>query len=163
MKKYLGESAVSKLIMLIKSQFDTKLDSTANAVSASKIAKPVNISLTGDVTGTTTFDGSADVQISTSLKTSVPASIATSKYEFLDTATVDTTEEQDISIPISFADTSVSIAPSDIYIVSYEGLLLRSNQQYVINFEMNTITLLGFKRKIGEVLSIELYKLTIMS
>ena len=40
-----------------------KLDSTANAVSASKLATARTISLTGDVTGSTTFDGSGNVSM----------------------------------------------------------------------------------------------------
>lgn len=65
--KYSGQNSFSKLIELIKSMFETKLDSTANAVSASKIAEPVTISLTGDVAGSVSFDGSADAEISTTV------------------------------------------------------------------------------------------------
>lgn len=68
MLNYSGQNSLSKLIELIKNKFDTKLDSTANAVSASKIAEPVTISLMGDVAGSVTFDGSADTEISTSVQ-----------------------------------------------------------------------------------------------
>lgn len=68
MLKYSGPNSIRGLIELIKNKFDTKLDSTANAVSASKIAEPVIVSLTGDVAGSATFDGSADTEISTSVQ-----------------------------------------------------------------------------------------------
>lgn len=65
---YSGRNSLSKLIELIKNKFDTKLDSTANAVSASKIAEPVTLSFTGGVSGSVSFDGSADIEISTSVQ-----------------------------------------------------------------------------------------------
>ena len=48
---------------------DTKLDVSANAASASKWATPRTISLTGDVTGTATFDGSGNFSIATTSTT----------------------------------------------------------------------------------------------
>ena len=44
-----------------------KLDTTANAASASKLEAARTIALTGEVTGTTSFDGSADVAIEASI------------------------------------------------------------------------------------------------
>ena len=44
-----------------------KLDATANAVSASKLEAARTIALTGEVTGTTSFDGTADVAIEASV------------------------------------------------------------------------------------------------
>lgn len=44
-----------------------KLDATANAVSASKLETARTIALTGEVTGTTSFDGTADVAIEASI------------------------------------------------------------------------------------------------
>lgn len=44
---------------------DTKLAKTENAVSASKLQTSRTISLTGDVTGSVSFDGSADASIAT--------------------------------------------------------------------------------------------------
>ena len=69
--KYSGQNVLTKLIQLFKGEIDTKLDSTATAVSANKIAEPVNISLSGDVTGSVSFDGSADVQINTTVANKV--------------------------------------------------------------------------------------------
>ena len=62
--KYSGQNSIRGLIELIKNKFDTKLDSTANAVSASKIEKPVTLSFTGGVAGSASFDGSTDIDIS---------------------------------------------------------------------------------------------------
>lgn len=45
-----------------------KLDVSANAVSASKLATSRTIALSGDVSGSVTFDGSGDVTISASVK-----------------------------------------------------------------------------------------------
>lgn len=44
-----------------------KLNADANAVSATKLETARNINLTGDVTGTTTFDGTADADIAVTL------------------------------------------------------------------------------------------------
>ncbi|WP_288923628.1 hypothetical protein [uncultured Bifidobacterium sp.] len=44
-----------------------KLDATANAVSASKLETARTIALTGEVTGTASFDGTADVAIAASV------------------------------------------------------------------------------------------------
>jgi hypothetical protein len=41
------------------------LNTSGNAATATKLAKAVNIKLTGSVTGSTSFDGSGDVSIST--------------------------------------------------------------------------------------------------
>ena len=46
---------------------DNKLDKTATAASASKLATARTINLTGDVTGSASFDGSGDVSIVTTL------------------------------------------------------------------------------------------------
>lgn len=66
--KYFGQTSLTELIQLFKEKINTKLDSTATAVSANKIAEPVIVSLTGDVTGSVSFDGSADAEISTSIE-----------------------------------------------------------------------------------------------
>lgn len=50
-----------------KATWNGKLDSTANAVSASKLVTGRSISLTGDVTGSVTFDGSANVSIAATI------------------------------------------------------------------------------------------------
>lgn len=47
----------------LQTALDGKLGSTANAVSASKLATARTISLTGDVTGSVSFDGSANASI----------------------------------------------------------------------------------------------------
>ena len=47
----------------IQTQINSKLAADANAVSAAKLETARNIALNGDVTGTVTFDGSADVTI----------------------------------------------------------------------------------------------------
>ena len=63
-------SSLSTLIKNIRSNIQTltntmakKLDSTANAVSASKLATARIISLTGKATGSANFDGSANASI----------------------------------------------------------------------------------------------------
>lgn len=48
-----------------KSEVDTKLAATANAVSATKLQTARTITLSGDVAGSTTFDGSGNVVITT--------------------------------------------------------------------------------------------------
>ena len=47
---------------------DNKLDKTATAASASKLATARTINLTGDVTGSASFDGSANITINTAFK-----------------------------------------------------------------------------------------------
>ena len=49
----------------VSTQIGTKLDSTANAVSASKLNTARTIALSGDVTGSITFDGSANKTMTT--------------------------------------------------------------------------------------------------
>lgn len=56
-------AAVGKLQAQITGLESSKLDATANAVSASKLATARSIALAGDVTGSATFDGSANVSI----------------------------------------------------------------------------------------------------
>lgn len=51
----------------LQGSLNSKLDSNSNAVSASKLLTPRAISVSGIVTGTTTFDGSSDVSITTSM------------------------------------------------------------------------------------------------
>ena len=54
---------INKLI----SECNNKLDKNANAVSASKLAKDINFSLSGDVTGSVSFNGSSNVTLSTTV------------------------------------------------------------------------------------------------
>lgn len=56
---------------ILKEQIDTKLASHANAVSASKLQTPRQISLSGAVTGSVNFDGSGNVIITTTLTKAV--------------------------------------------------------------------------------------------
>ena len=51
----------------ITSALNGKLNSNANAVSATKLATARTISLTGDVTGSASFDGTANISISTTV------------------------------------------------------------------------------------------------
>ena len=51
----------------IKTALDTKLDKTGTAVSASKLKTARTISLTGDASGSATFDGSGNVSINTTV------------------------------------------------------------------------------------------------
>lgn len=51
----------------LQTALDGKLATTANAVSASKLATPRSITLSGDVSGTVNFDGSANVGITTTV------------------------------------------------------------------------------------------------
>lgn len=52
---------LTALFASIKSKIETKLDKTANAVSASKLNTPRSLTLSGDGTWTVNFDGSANV------------------------------------------------------------------------------------------------------
>ena len=56
-------AAIGKLQAQITGLDTSKLNATANAVSASKLATARSIALAGDVTGSATFDGSANVSI----------------------------------------------------------------------------------------------------
>lgn len=56
-----------------------KLDATANAVSASKLETARTIALTGEVTGTASFDGTADVAIEASIADGVIPDASTLK------------------------------------------------------------------------------------
>lgn len=47
----------------LQTALNAKLDATANAVSATKLQTSRNIALSGDVTGTIPFDGTADINI----------------------------------------------------------------------------------------------------
>lgn len=51
----------------LQSELDSKLNANANAVSASKLETARNITVVGDATGTTSFDGSQDAQLSVTL------------------------------------------------------------------------------------------------
>ena len=61
----------------LQDALDDKLDATATAVAASKLATARTISLTGDVTGSTSFDGSGNVSIATTAKAMTAASSST--------------------------------------------------------------------------------------
>ena len=52
----------------LQSALDGKLSTTGNAASASKLSTARTISLSGDVTGSTTFDGSGNVTIAATVK-----------------------------------------------------------------------------------------------
>lgn len=56
-------AAIGKLQAQITGLDTSKLDATANAVSASKLATARSIALAGDVTGSASFDGSANISI----------------------------------------------------------------------------------------------------
>ena len=60
----------------IKTVLDTKLDKTGTAVSASKLQTARTISLTGNVSGSATFDGSTNINISTTVNESKHAAAA---------------------------------------------------------------------------------------
>ena len=60
----------------IKTALDTKLDKTGTAVSASKLQTARTISLTGNVSGSATFDGSTNINISTTVNESKHAAAA---------------------------------------------------------------------------------------
>lgn len=57
-----------ELFITIKSKIDTKLDKTANAVSASKLATPFTLSLTGDAIASGSVAGNANVNLGVVLK-----------------------------------------------------------------------------------------------
>lgn len=59
---------------------DCKLDKSENAVSASKLATPRNIALTGNVTGSANFDGSGNITINTSGISSIPTSTVSALF-----------------------------------------------------------------------------------
>ena len=56
-------SAMGKLQAQITGLSTSKLDANANAVSATKLATARTIALTGDVTGSASFDGSSNISI----------------------------------------------------------------------------------------------------
>lgn len=60
-------TAIGKLQGQINSLSTGKLDATANAVSATKLATARTISLTGDVTGSVAFDGTGNVSLAASV------------------------------------------------------------------------------------------------
>lgn len=88
----------------IKTALDTKLDKTGTAVSASKLQTARTISLTGNVSGSATFDGSTNINISTTVNESKHAAAA-------DTATKAT---QDASGNV-IADTYATISALSSY------------------------------------------------
>lgn len=88
----------------IKTVLDTKLDKTGTAVSASKLQTARTISLTGNVSGSATFDGSTNINISTTVNESKHAAAA-------DTATKAT---QDASGNV-IADTYATISALSSY------------------------------------------------
>lgn len=61
------ESARISADVSLQSSIDTKLNINANAVSATKLITPRNITLNGDIDGTALFDGNSDVTITTTL------------------------------------------------------------------------------------------------
>lgn len=61
------EALTAKQGKILDDKVNTKLNANANAVSASKLQTPRQINLTGDATGQTTFDGSANVGIGVTL------------------------------------------------------------------------------------------------
>lgn len=67
-------AAIGKLQAQITGLSTSKLDASANAVSATKLQTARTVTLSGDVTGSTTFDGTANVTISASFKDSGVAS-----------------------------------------------------------------------------------------
>ena len=88
----------------IKTVLDTKLDKTGTAVSASKLQTARTISLMGNVSGSATFDGSTNINISTTVNESKHAAAA-------DTATRAT---QDASGNV-IADTYATISALSSY------------------------------------------------
>lgn len=83
----------------IKTVLDTKLDKTGTAVSASKLQTARTISLTGNVSGSATFDGSTNINISTTVNESKHAAAA-------DTATKATQDSSGNVITTTYAKKS---------------------------------------------------------
>lgn len=72
----------------IKTALDTKLDKTGTAVSATKLQTARTISLTGDITGSASFDGSSNI----SINTSKPYVVGETRGYTVDLSTLDTTK-----------------------------------------------------------------------
>lgn len=70
LKKDLEQNYLKKTGGTITGDLTVNGDINGNAESASKLETPRTISLTGDVTGSTNFDGSSDINIDTSLNVS---------------------------------------------------------------------------------------------
>ena len=61
-------AATQTLFSKIKTSLDSKLDKTANAVSASKLKTPFTLNVSNDVTGSVSIDGSQNVSLALTLK-----------------------------------------------------------------------------------------------
>lgn len=68
----IADEDVLTALKTLKNLLDGKLNNNANAVSASKLATSRTISLTGDVTGSASFDGSANI--------SMPSTVANNSH-----------------------------------------------------------------------------------
>lgn len=68
-----GMEIGQKINEIIDGKADVNADTTGNAGTATKLKNARTISLTGDVTGSTTFDGSGDKSITTTLSSTISA------------------------------------------------------------------------------------------
>lgn len=96
----------------LQNSINTKLDKTGTAVSATKLQTARTISLTGDVTGSASFDGSSNI----SINTSKPYVVGETRGYTVDLSTLDTTK----FYPIIFEPESI-ILRCEIHSPSLEG------------------------------------------
>jgi hypothetical protein len=115
---------------------------TGNASTATTLETSRTIELTGDVTGQVNFNGSQNVQISTTLNGSfaTDAEVATAKGEAIDAAAAytDTREGAITTAYQSYADTAEADAKA--YTDTREGLITTAYQSYADTAEADAVT-----------------------
>ena len=104
----------------IKTTLDTKLDKTGTAVSASKLKTARTISLTGNATGSTSFDGSGDVSINTTVNESKHAVLADTLKS--SSATETSTVARPVWLSLENNNTKQTVSPNLTYTCSTKTL-----------------------------------------
>lgn len=120
----------------IKTVLDTKLDKTGTAVSASKLQTARTISLTGNVSGSATFDGSTNINISTTVNESKHAAAA-------DTATKATQDASGNVITTTYAK------KSEIPSVSVKGVKISGSTSNLTPDTSGIVTIPAIPTKVS--------------
>lgn len=155
---------VNQAIGKLEAEIDSKADSVHTheyagsdtpggaATSAKKLETPVNIELTGSVTGQAQFDGSVGIQINTALA----AGNITLKSTFVH----ETVGNNAPSVTVTIADYDET---KDLLRVYSSGLLLRPNHHYTVNnagtrYTFTATANAGNEWKQGEEMTFEVIK-----
>lgn len=130
----------------VKTALDTKLDKTGTAVSATKLQAARTISLTGNASGSVTFDGTSDVSINTIVNESKHAAVANTLAS--SPATETSTAARPVWLSWENDNTAQTVSPNLTYTCSTKTLTAKNFKGHLVG-NADTATTADNSNKLG--------------